>query len=89
VGKGNPDWNFSAPHGAGRILGRNEARRQLNLQDFKRTMRNVFTTTVNRDTLDEAPDAYKSMEDIIEQIGDTVDIERTIKPIYNFKAGRE
>ncbi|HQN69731.1 MAG TPA: RtcB family protein, partial [Anaerolineaceae bacterium] len=79
----------SAPHGAGRLLGRNEARRQLNLQDFKRTMRNVFTTTVNRDTLDEAPDAYKSMEDIIEQIGDTVDIERTIKPIYNFKAGRE
>jgi RNA-splicing ligase RtcB len=89
VGKGNPDWNFSAPHGAGRLLGRNEARRQLNLQDFKRTMRNVFTTTVNRDTLDEAPDAYKSMDDIIEQIGDTADIERIIRPVYNFKAGKE
>ncbi|HQN69628.1 MAG TPA: RtcB family protein, partial [Anaerolineaceae bacterium] len=79
----------SAPHGAGRLLGRNEARRQLNLQDFKRTMRNVFTTTVNRDTLDEAPDAYKSMDDIIEQIGDTADIERIIRPVYNFKAGKE
>ncbi len=89
VGKGNPDWNFSAPHGAGRLLGRNEARRQLNLQDFKRTMRNVFTTTVNRDTLDEAPDAYKSMDDIIEQIGDTANIERIIRPVYNFKAGKE
>lgn len=89
VGKGNADWNFSAPHGAGRILGRNEARKQLNLQDFRRAMQGVFTTTVNRDTLDEAPDAYKSMEDIIEQIGDTVDIERAIKPIYNFKAGKE
>ncbi|HNZ15132.1 MAG TPA: RtcB family protein, partial [Anaerolineaceae bacterium] len=62
---------------------------QLNLQDFKRTMRNVFTTTVNRDTLDEAPDAYKSMDDIIEQIGDTADIERIIRPVYNFKAGKE
>jgi RNA-splicing ligase RtcB len=89
VGKGNPDWNFSAPHGAGRVLGRNQARKTLNLQDFKRTMRDVFTTTVNRDTLDEAPDAYKRMDDIIEQIGDTVDIERVIRPIYNFKAGKE
>lgn len=89
VGKGNPDWNFSAPHGAGRVLGRNEARKKLNLKDFKRSMRDVFTTTVNLETLDEAPDAYKPMDAIMAQIGGTVETERVIRPIYNFKAGKE
>ena len=89
VGKGNSDWNYSAPHGAGRLYGRKAALRTLNLQDFKATMRNVFSTTVSRDTLDEAPMAYKPTEEIVRAIQDTVSIETHLKPIYNFKAGRE
>jgi len=89
VGKGNADWNYSSPHGAGRLYGRREAFRMLNLQDFKATMKNVFSSTINRDTLDEAPMAYKPTDEIIEAIDDAVTIEKHIKPIYNFKAGRE
>jgi len=89
VGKGNSDWNNSAPHGAGRLYGRKEALRTLNLQDFQASMRDVFSTTVGRDTLDEAPMAYKPTEEIVKAIQDTVTIEAHIKPIYNFKAGRE
>ena len=89
IGKGNPDWNFSAPHGAGRILGRKDAMRSLNIEDFRRTMKHVFSTTIGRDTLDEAPMAYKPTEEIVAAIGDTVEIESHVKPIYNFKAGRE
>lgn len=89
VGKENSDWNNSAPHGAGRLYGRKEAMRTLNLQDFQASMRDVYSTTVSRDTLDEAPMAYKPTEEIVRAIKDTVMIETHIKPIYNFKAGRE
>ncbi|MEN6579559.1 MAG: RtcB family protein [Anaerolineaceae bacterium] len=89
VGKGNSDWNNSSPHGAGRLYGRKEALRTLNLHDFQASMRNVYSTTVGRETLDEAPMAYKPTDEIIDAIQDTVLIESHIKPIYNFKAGRE
>lgn len=89
VGKGNSDWNNSAPHGAGRLCGRKEALRTLNLHDFQASMRDVYSTTVGRDTLDEAPMAYKPTEEIVKAIQDTVTIEAHIKPIYNFKAGRK
>ncbi|HHX67125.1 MAG TPA: RtcB family protein [Gallicola sp.] len=85
-GKGNDDWNQSAPHGAGRIMSRMEAQRKLNLEDFKKTMKDVHTTSVSEKTIDEAPMAYKPMQEIIDNIGDTVEILKIIKPIYNFKA---
>lgn len=89
VGKGNPDWNFSAPHGAGRLMSRKKAKEQLTLKDFKSSMEGIFTTSVGRDTIDEAPAAYKPMSEILECIGETVEVEKIIKPVYNFKAGNE
>ena len=86
VGKGNSDWNYSAPHGAGRIMSRNEAFKNLTLSAFKESMKDVFSTSVCNETLDEAPQVYKPMEEIIENIKDTVEIISIIKPIYNFKA---
>lgn len=86
VGKGNPDWNYSAPHGAGRVLSRTKAKEQLSMEEFKEGMSNVWTTSVSEETLDEAPGAYKTMDEIIENIGDTVDIVKVIRPVYNFKA---
>lgn len=86
VGKGNEDWNYSAPHGAGRIMSRKKAKETLNMEDFKNSMKDVYTTSVNTSTIDEAPMAYKPMESIINAIGDTVDIIKQIKPLYNFKA---
>jgi len=86
-GKGNPDWNFSAPHGAGRVMSRTEARSSLVLTDYKKAMKGIYTTSVNTRTLDEAPDAYKPMDEIIENTGDTLEIVDRIIPIYNFKAG--
>lgn len=85
-GKGNEDWNYSAPHGAGRLMGRNEAHKKLNFDEFKEQMKDIYSSSVLTETLDEAPNAYKSMNEIIEAIGDTVDIIDIIKPIYNFKA---
>jgi len=85
-GKGNPDWNCSAPHGAGRVLGRGDAKRDLSLDDFKETMKDVWTTSVSRGTLDESPMAYKDMSIILDCIGETVDIVGRITPAYNFKA---
>jgi len=85
-GKGNDDWNQSAPHGAGRIMSRMEAKRKLNLKDFEETMEGVYTTSVSEKTLDEAPMTYKPMQEIIDNIGDTVEIIKIINPIYNFKA---
>ena len=85
-GKGNPDWNFSAPHGAGRRLSRNQARKQLDMDDFTKAMKNVWTSTVSRKTLDEAPKAYKPKGEILQYISETVEIEETLKPVYNFKA---
>ncbi|WP_294471808.1 RtcB family protein [uncultured Ruminococcus sp.] len=87
TGKGNPDWNCSAPHGAGRLLSRSAARAQLTLTEFKCEMKGIYSTSVNSGTLDESPMAYKNMEDIVNNIGDTCTVEEVIKPIYNFKAG--
>lgn len=86
MGKGNPDWNFSAPHGAGRIMSRNKARDIIKLEEFKEVMKGVYSSTINKWTIDEAPQAYKSPDEIIKYIGDTVDIVERLKPIYNFKA---
>lgn len=86
IGKGNPDWNYSAPHGAGRIMSRSEAKNKLKLEDYKEVMAGIYTTSINESTLDEAPMAYKSLNDIIDVIGDTVEIVDVMKPVYNFKA---
>ena len=86
VGKGNPEWNYSAPHGAGRIMSRSKAFKELSLEEYKRTMVGVYTTSVNENTLDEAPMAYKSLDDIIDVIKESVDVIDVMKPIYNFKA---
>lgn len=89
IGKGNPDWNFSAPHGAGRIMSRTVARDTLDMDAYRAAMEGIYTTSVNRATLDEAPMAYKSLDDIIDVIRDSVDVVDIMKPIYNFKAGEE
>lgn len=89
VGKGNDDWNCSAPHGAGRVMSRTKARKELDLEDFKAEMSGVWSSTVNMDTLDESPMAYKTMDDIVANISPTADIVHVIKPVYNYKAGRE
>lgn len=86
IGKGNPEWNCSAPHGAGRLMSRSEAFRKLSMDDYKAAMKGVFTTSVNRNTLDECPLAYKDMANIIANIGATATIMAIIKPVYNFKA---
>lgn len=86
VGKGNPDWNFSAPHGAGRLMSRKQAKEKLNMAEYQNTMSGIYTTSVNESTIDEAPMAYKSMDDIISVIDETVDIIEILKPVYNFKA---
>lgn len=88
-GKGNPDWNESAPHGAGRIMSRAQAKRTFTVSQFKKEMNGIYTTSVNKNTLDECPMAYKSMEDIVRNITPTAQITEIIKPIYNFKAGEE
>lgn len=85
MGKGNDDWNCSAPHGAGRLMSRAKARKELSLDDYKNSMQGIYTTSINTNTLDEAPLAYKPMDNIINNIGDTVDIIDILKPIYNFK----
>lgn len=86
VGKGNEDWNYSAPHGAGRLMSRTKAKETVSLDEFEKSMEGIYTTSVNEFTLDEAPMVYKPMEEIVENIKDTVDIIGVIKPIYNFKA---
>jgi RNA-splicing ligase RtcB len=87
TGKGNSDWNQSAPHGAGRLMSRKEAANSFTVSAFKKEMEGIFTTSVNQDTLDECPGAYKPMDEIISNITDTVVIDKIIKPVYNFKAG--
>lgn len=86
IGKGNPEWNYSAPHGAGRIMSRSKAFKDLSMEEYKKTMEGIYTTSVNENTLDEAPMAYKSLEDIIDVIRESVDVIDLMKPIYNFKA---
>lgn len=89
VGKGNEDWNCSAPHGAGRLMSRAQAKESFTVSEFKKQMEGVYTTSVSKATLDECPMAYKGMEDILTNIGPTADVVSVIKPAYNFKAGDE
>lgn len=86
MGKGNKDWNYSAPHGAGRLMSRTEAKEKLQLEDFKESMKGIYSTSVHKGTLDESPDAYKPIEHIIDSISDTVEVVDIIRPIYNYKA---
>lgn len=86
-GKGNDDWNQSAPHGAGRLMSRSKAREIVDMEEYKESMFGIFTTSVDRSTIDEAPMVYKPIDEIVNNIGDTVEIISIIKPIYNFKAG--
>jgi RNA-splicing ligase RtcB len=87
VGRGNPEWNMSAPHGAGRLMSRTKAKEDLSLEEYRKTMEGIYTTSVNESTLDEAPMAYKSLDDIIDVIRDSVDVVDVMKPVFNFKAG--
>ena len=89
VGKGNADWNSSAPHGAGRLMSRNKAKSAISLADFEKSMEGIYSTTVSRSTIDESPMAYKNMDEIVRCIEPTVDVVDVIKPLYNFKAGEE
>lgn len=91
LGKGNPDWNYSGPHGAGRLMSRSEAKQSFTVSEFKKTMKDagIYTTSVGQDTLDECPMTYKPIDEIIENIEPTAEIIEIIKPIYNFKAGGE
>jgi len=86
MGKGNPDWNCSAPHGDGRLMSRKEAFKSLSLEEYRKEMEGIYTTCVDRTTLDEAPMAYKGIDEIISHIGPTVEILERITPVYNFKA---
>ena len=86
VGRGSADWNYSAPHGAGRVMSRKRALNDLSMEEYARAMEGIYTTSVNEETLDEAPMAYKRLEDIIGVIGESVDVIEVLKPVYNFKA---
>lgn len=87
IGKGNPDWNCSAPHGAGRMISRNAAKEKFTLDEFQNSMEGIYSTSIHLSTIDECPMAYKSMEDIVDNITPTAEIVSIIKPVYNFKAG--
>lgn len=89
IGKGNADWNYSAPHGAGRLMSRNKAKSAISLADFEKSMEGIYSTTISRSTIDESPMAYKNMDEIVRCIEPTVDVVDVIKPLYNFKAGEE
>lgn len=86
TGRGNPDWNFSAPHGAGRLMSRSKAKDVIAMEDYEKAMEGIYTTSVSTATLDEAPMAYKSLEDIIDVIEESVDVIEVLKPIFNYKA---
>ena len=86
VGKGNKDWNCSAPHGAGRVMSRHKAKEMFKLEEFEKSMKDIYSTSVVEETIDEAPFCYKPMQEIIDNIQDTVEIQKIIRPIYNFKA---
>lgn len=86
VGRGNPEWNYSAPHGAGRVMSRMKAKDTLTMDEYRRSMQGIYTTSVCEKTMDEAPMAYKSLTDIIDVIRETVDVIEVMKPVYNFKA---
>jgi RNA-splicing ligase RtcB len=86
IGKGNPDWNYSAPHGAGRLMSRSEAKETFSLEEYQESMKGIFTTSVGYSTLDECPMTYKPMDTIVENIEETAKIIDVLKPIYNYKA---
>jgi RNA-splicing ligase RtcB len=86
IGRGNPDWNMSAPHGAGRLMTRADAKQSISLSQFKEAMKGIYTTSAKKATIDESPFAYKPMEEIVGNIGDSVSIEKIVKPLYNYKA---
>ena len=86
VGKGNPEWNDSAPHGAGRLMSRKKAKETLALEEYRKSMEGIYTTSVNEHTLDEAPMAYKSLAEIEDAVRDAVEVVDILKPVYNFKA---
>ena len=85
IGKGNKEWNYSAPHGAGRILSRKQAKEMLDINEYKESMEGIYTTSISLDTLDEAPQAYKSVEDILDIVKETIDVIEVLKPVYNYK----
>lgn len=85
-GKGNLDWNYSAPHGAGRLFSRSEAKELISLEEYKESMKDIFTTSINQNTIDESPMVYKPIEEILENINESVEVIDILKPIYNFKA---
>ena len=85
AGRGNPEWNYSAPHGAGRLMSRSKAKETLDMNAYRAAMQGIYTTSVNEKTLDEAPMAYKSLDDIIDVIQESVDVIDIMKPVYNFK----
>lgn len=87
IGKGNPDWNYSSPHGAGRVMSRARAKESIDLDEYRESMAGIYTTSVNEQTLDEAPMAYKALDDIIDVINESVDVIEVLRPIFNFKAG--
>ena len=87
IGKGNPDWNYSAPHGAGRVMSRARAKESIDLDEYRASMAGIYTTSVNEQTLDEAPMAYKALDDIIDVINESVDVIEVLRPIFNYKAG--
>ena len=87
VGKGNEDWNCSAPHGAGRLMSRSQAKQSFTLTQYKAEMDGIYSTSVSRETLDECPMAYKTIDDIVGNIGDTAEIAHVVRSVYNFKAG--
>ena len=86
IGKGNEDWNYSAPHGAGRMFSRADAKELIDLEEYKKSMEGIYTSSVMESTIDESPMVYKPIEEIMGNVVDTVDIIDVIKPIYNFKA---
>lgn len=87
TGKGNPEWNYSAPHGAGRILNRSDVKTSHTLSEYKKIMKGIYSPSINNDTLDEAPFAYRSIEQILPLIEDTITVHKVLKPVYNYKAG--
>lgn len=89
IGKGNPEWNYSAPHGAGRVMSRATAKQTVNMDEYREAMKGIYTTSVNENTIDEAPMVYKSLDDIIDVINESVDIIEVIKPVFNFKASED
>ncbi len=86
-GLGNEDWNCSAPHGSGRIYRRSEVKEHHTVSEFRRAMEGIYSICINKDTLDESPFAYRSIEDMLKVVGDTVAVDKVIRPVYNFKAG--